>query len=184
MSDAERPLPDSPPSEPQGKRVGKLPTADNPPNEPASRQRKGTAPPRHEPKQDPAKALSRDALEVARKLRRKHRAYYDADTKGFRALVKKAHSQVFRLKPGPKPNARIAQAACERGRGVRMEDLYLRYIDHYECMTEHTRSLAEEGLRRKVNHYLQRHPAIRRRGQKDTLGDGDTKRLPPVSARR
>ena len=164
MSDAEnKALPSAPDPAPEPVGSGKPAVASIPPIERPTRQPKGTVPPRHEPKRDPRETLSQDALEAARVLKRKHRAYYDTDPKGFRALVVKAHSRVFRLKPGPKPNARIAQAARERGQGVPMEDLYRRYIDNYEIMTEYTRALAEEGLRRRINQYLQRHRRLRRK---------------------
>jgi len=111
----------------------------------------------------PARALFTDALRAARELKRQHRAYYDADLKEFRTIVRKAHGRVFRLKPGPKPDARIALAARERAAGAAWQSLYPKHIDHYSQMPEFTRALAEEGFRRKVNRYLQRHRRLRRR---------------------
>jgi hypothetical protein len=110
----------------------------------------------------PAKALFNDAATAARQLKRKHHAAYDADLKTFRATVQKAHSRVFRLRPGPKPDARIAGAARERAAKASWESLYKKYIDHHSEMTEFTRILAEEGFRRKLNGYLQRHSRLRR----------------------
>lgn len=69
---------------------------------------------------------------------------------------------VFRLKPGPKPDARIAAAARERAAGATWESLYPKYNDHYSEMPEFTRVLAEEGFRRKRSGYLQRHRRLRR----------------------
>jgi hypothetical protein len=110
----------------------------------------------------PEKALFDHAAKAARELKRAHRAYYDTDLRGFRATVKKAHGRVFRLKPGPKPEARIAAAARERAQGASWESLYPKYIDFYWQMPESTRALAEEGFRKKVNTYLQRHRRLRR----------------------
>ena len=51
---------------------------------------------------NPNDAIFRDALDEARSLERKHRALYDVNHNTFRATVSKAHSRVFRMKPGPK----------------------------------------------------------------------------------
>jgi len=110
----------------------------------------------------PARALFEDAVKTARELKRRYRAFYDADLNGFRTTVRKAHSRVFRLKPGPKPDARIATAARERAAGATWASLYPKYIDHYSGMPEFTCALAEEGFRRKVNGYLQRRRRMRR----------------------
>lgn len=121
------------------------------------------------PDQDPTRAaLYRDALASARTLKRKHRVYYAADQKGFRAVVKKAQARVFRLKPGPVADARIAGAARHRASGANWPELYPRHIEHYATMPEFTRDLAEAGFRRKVNAYLQHHPYLRRRLLKKT----------------
>ena len=40
--------------------------------------------------------------------------------------MKKAHARVFRLKPGPHGDPRIALAARERARGAAWEALYVR----------------------------------------------------------
>jgi hypothetical protein len=181
MSDTgDKSLPDSPPPVPEGVAIGKGPAGSNQPAERTAHQRKGTAPPRHKPRHDPKKALLQDALAAARKLKREHRAYHEADAKGFRKLVAKAHARVFRLKPGPKADRRIAEASRERASGAKWQALYLKHIDHYSSMPDFTRDLSESGFQRKVNAYLQRHPAIRRRGQKDTAGSHNAKRLPPA----
>ncbi len=134
-----KPDPTPPDPAPEGVGIGRpAEEAAKPTHAPPSPPRKTPAT-RGERKSNPRKSLREAALAAARKLKREHRTCYDADPKAFRALVKKAHARVFRLRPGPKPNARIAQAARERGRGVRMEDLYLRYIDHYDRMTDYTR---------------------------------------------
>jgi len=121
------------------------------------------APPRGSLIRDPKAALLQDAMEAARALKRKHRAYYAQDQKGFRALVRKAHARVFRLKPGPKTNIRIAKAARKRAAGAKWADLYPKYIEHYRSMPEFTKELAESGFQRKVTAYLQRHPRLRRK---------------------
>ena len=119
-------------------------------------------------RRDPARALYRDALQEARLLKRVHRAYYDADPKAFRQTVQQAQSRIFRLKPGPKAkrDPRIPQAARKRGSGTPWPDLYARFIDAYHGMTEFTRSLAEDGFRKKVNNYLRSHPHLRRRSSR------------------
>jgi hypothetical protein len=109
-----------------------------------------------------------DAVEAARRLKRRHRAYYEADHEDFRHQVRKAHSQVFRLKPGPKEDARIAHAARERARGAPWEDLNARYLDLPAIASDLVRAAAEEGFRRKVNRYLQRHRHLRRKWAKET----------------
>jgi hypothetical protein len=119
-------------------------------------------------RRDPAKALYNDAVEAARSLKKKHRSYYTADPLGFRAYVRQAHNCVFRLKPGPKADARIVQAAQLRAHGAAWKDLYPECIDGYGTMSEYTRSLAEEGFRKKVNTYLQRHPRRRQRWARTT----------------
>jgi hypothetical protein len=119
---------------------------------------------------DPVKAaLFEDALASARSLKRNHHAYYASDRKGFRAIVKKAHARVFRLKPGPKADARMAKAARERADGGKWPELYPRHIEHYATMPEFTRELAEAGFRRKVDAHLRRHPYLRRRSAKKTV---------------
>jgi hypothetical protein len=114
------------------------------------------------------KALSHDALDSARKLKRDHRPVYDADPKKFRKVIARAQARVFRLKPGPKADPRIAQAASERRRGAGWKELCEKFIEHYREMSEFTRDLAETGFRRKVNRCLQRHPSLRRRRQTGT----------------
>jgi hypothetical protein len=52
--------------------------------------------------------------------------------------------------------ALIGRAARERARGMEWEELYPRYIDGYAALNLHTRTMAEDGFRRKVNNYLQR----------------------------
>jgi|SRR5579862_8981550 len=112
---------------------------------------------------DPSKALYSDAIQEARRLRRRHRALYNADLNGFRAEVKKAHSRVFRAKPGPKTDARIVAAARERANAAAWEDLYSKFVDGYQGMSEFTRALAEDSFRRRVNAYRR---AQRRRAKK------------------
>jgi hypothetical protein len=107
-------------------------------------------------------------MDAARRLRREHRAEYDRDPRAFRETVRKAHARIFRLKPGPHGDPRIAEAARERARGMAWEPLYPRFIDHYAGMPEFTRDLAEGGFKRKVNGYLRKHPALRRRWRKKT----------------
>jgi len=65
------------------------------------------------PPNDPARGLFADAMEEACRLKRKHRALFNANPKEFRQQVKKAASRVFRLKPGPK------QERQDRGSGPR-----------------------------------------------------------------
>ena len=114
---------------------------------------------------DSSKALFRDAAAEARKLKRLHSAYYETDPKTFRAVISKAHSRVLRLKPGPKADPRVVEAARERGRSVPWEQLYPKYIDFYARMSEFTKALAEEGLRKKVNTHLRRHPSLKRKSR-------------------
>jgi hypothetical protein len=115
---------------------------------------------------DPGHAVYTDAVQEARRLKRTHRAYYRANRENFRRQVRKAHADVFRLKPGPKEDVRIARAARERARGARWEDLTARYLELPATVSELTRAAAEEGLRRKVNRYMQRHLQLRRRWAK------------------
>ncbi len=115
---------------------------------------------------DPAGRLFDDALEAARRLKREHRAYYIANRKAFRATISKAHSRVFRLKPGPKQDTRIAAGARSRAHGATWEQLYAQHIDHYAGMPEFTRDLAEAGFKRKVNAYLHKHPRLRRKSSR------------------
>jgi len=123
-------------------------------------------------KADPARALFNDAVDQARLLKRKHRAFFEKDRRGFRAAIRKAHSRVLRLKPGPKGDPQIAAAARERARGVKWPDLYPKFIDRYSQVPEHIRALLEAGFQRKVNTYLQRHPVLRRKWRMRTA---DTK---------
>jgi len=110
-------------------------------------------------------ALSLDATADARRLRRKHSAYYRENPQAFRDLVRRAHSRVLRSKPGPKPerDPGVAKAARKRGRGTPFPELYPEFILNYEKLTDHTRGYAEEGFRRKVNEYLRKHPRLRKR---------------------
>ena len=116
-----------------------------------------------------AAALIKDAANAARRLKRDHRSYYERDPKAFREAVRKAHSRVFRLKPGPHGDPRIATAARERVRGVEWEQLYLKYIDFHGSMNEYICALAEAGFQRKVNAYLQKHPLLKRRWRRKTV---------------
>ena len=112
--------------------------------------------------------LFQAAMDAARCLKREHRAEYERDPKAFRETVRKAHARVFRLKPGPRSDARIAQAARERARGVQWERLYPRFIDHYVGMPDFTRTLAQDGFRVKVNAYLRKHRTLTRKWRKTT----------------
>jgi hypothetical protein len=134
---------------------------DQPVQRPASSQRK-TGPAKRKRKRDPKKALYQDALGAYRKLKRGHRAYWEAEPKSFQATIKKAHSRVFRLKPGPKPDPRIAQAARERVRGAPWKVLYRKNIDHPEEMPRLTQELARPGFQKKVNSFIRRHPRLQR----------------------
>ena len=115
---------------------------------------------------DPSHAVYTDAVQEARRLKRNHGAYYRANREDFRRQVRKAHADVFRLKPGLKEDVRIARAARERASGARWEELTARYLELPATVSELTRAAAEEGLRRKVNRYMQRHPQLRRRWAK------------------
>src|SRR6516164_1737487 len=95
---------------------------------------------------DPVKALSNYATEKARQAKRKYRAFYAADPHQFRKVYTKATARALRLRPGPKPNALIAQAARERASGRGWNELYPIYIDGHGSMSAHTRGLAEDGL--------------------------------------
>ena len=117
---------------------------------------------------DPATALYADVVQISRRLKRTHRAYYHANHADFLHQVRKAQSQVFRLKPGPKEDAMIARAARERARGAPWGDLIVRYLDLPVTVSEFTRNAAEEGFKRKVGRFLQRHRQLRRKWAKQT----------------
>jgi len=127
---------------------------------PAGEQRK-----RHrsfsQPLTEPERALAKDAQKQARHLKREHRALYTADPRRFRKNVRLAQSAVFRQKPGPKPDRqaarRIARAARRRARGTKWEELYQQFIPDYGKLNAVTCGYAEDGLRRRVNKFLQRH---------------------------
>ena len=70
---------------------------------------------------------------------------------------------MFRRKPGPKPDPRVAAAARERGRGAEWPHLYPKYIQDYTKLSEFMKSLFETRFRRKVNSSLQRHPLLLRK---------------------
>jgi hypothetical protein len=116
---------------------------------------------------EPERALAKDAAEQARQLKREHRALYTADPRRFRKIVRLAQSAVFRQKPGPKPDRkaarRIAHAARRRARGTKWEELYQRFIPDYAKLNAVTRGYAEDGLRRRVNKFLQSHRRLRKR---------------------
>lgn len=114
----------------------------------------------------PAYELYTDALNAARRLKKEYGRYFRTNPQDFRRQVRTAHSRIFRQKPGPKRDARIARAARERASGARWEDLTERYLELPATVSEFTRAAAEEGLRRKVNRYMQRHPQLRRRWAK------------------
>src|SRR5579859_735981 len=73
----------------------------------------------------------RAALVALRRLRSEHRVYYRADFDGFRDAVRRACSQAFRKKPGPKPKVdlRIRNAARKRARRAEWPELYPDGID-------------------------------------------------------
>ena len=114
-----------------------------------------------QPLNEPERAMAKDAAAQARHLKRKHRALYTADPRRFRKIVRLAQSAVFRQKPGPKPDRkaarRIAHAARRRARGTKWEELYQRFIPDYGKLNAVTRDYAEDGLRRRVNKFLQSH---------------------------
>jgi hypothetical protein len=120
--------------------------------------------PQRADKTSPADELYTDALDAARRLKKKHGGYFRANPQGFRRQVRSAHSRIFRRKPGPKGDIRIARAARERARGADWPQLYAAYLDGWAIMTEFTRGAAEEGFRKKVT----RHPRLRRRSKKRT----------------
>lgn len=164
-------------------RLGKAPGGPIRPD-PQNPDARATGPPYHHQENQPKailsrsakrqqKALFKGALEADRKLKREHRAYWKVDPKGLRAVLKKARARVFRLKPGPKPdaqkNARIKEAAGKLARGAKWQQLYPVYIDHHATITEHTRGYAEEGFQKEVNRYLRKHPRLRRKFSKKTV---------------
>jgi hypothetical protein len=112
---------------------------------------------------DIGSAVYRESIAVFGDLKRKYRSYYREAPKAFRATVQLAEKRVFKLRPGPrrKSDPRIGKAARRRARGGAWKELYALYIDGYLRMTEHTRSYAEEGFRKKVNDYLRRHPRLK-----------------------
>jgi hypothetical protein len=115
------------------------------------------------PELDPKQALHRDAVELDRKLKRKHRALYNSDPKSYREIIRAARAQVTRQKPGPKPkrNDLLPKAARERGRRAPWRELYPRYIPGYNEMNPVTREYAEDGFRNRVNEYLRNHPRLK-----------------------
>lgn len=115
-----------------------------------------------------AGGLFQAAMDAARRLKREHRTEYERNPKAFREAVRKAHPRVFRLKPGPHSDPRIAEAARERARDIAWDSLYARFIPHYAGMPEYTRVFAEPGFRVKVNAYLRKHPLLRRKWRKRT----------------
>ena len=135
-----------------------------------ARQRKGYVPAKRKRKRDSTKTLYQAALKADRKLKREHHAYWEADPKSFRAVLKKTRARVFKLKRGPKQDERIAQAAQERVGGAEWQALYQKHIPSYADMrNEVTRDDAESGIRRKVNQYRQRHPRLRRKLPAETI---------------
>jgi hypothetical protein len=120
-----------------------------------------------QPLTEPERALAKDAQEQAQQLKREHRALYTADPRRFRKVVRLAQSAVFRQKPGPKPDRdaarRIAHAARRRSRGTEWEELYQRFIPDYGKLNAVTRGYAEDGLRRRVNKFLQSHRRLGKR---------------------
>ena len=166
MSDGEnKALPPTPDPAPEPVGIGKPLAATNPPTERPARKGKGTVPAKRGRKRDLRKALSRAAVAFARQLKREFRTLHEADPKAFRAVVQKAQARIFRLKPGPKQDERIAQAGRERLGGAAWQTLYPKYIEFYaEMKSESTREYAESGFQKKVNGHLQRHrnPRLRR----------------------
>jgi hypothetical protein len=129
----------------------------------AAKRKKRIPPPPNDPAQnDPARGLFDDALEQDRLLKRKHRALYDSDHKAFRDVVAKAHGRVFRMKPGPKEDQLISQAAREVARGARVEDVFTREFPHRYPGDEDVYAMAIENFRGKVNKYIRKHPHLKR----------------------
>jgi len=113
----------------------------------------------------PPKELFSDAIAAYRDLKRKHRDFYSADAKAYRAMLRKAERTVNHQKPGPKPkdDPHIRQAAHKRSRDITWRELYPLHINGYAQMSEYTRAYAEDGFRRKVNQYLREHPMLKLR---------------------
>jgi hypothetical protein len=120
-----------------------------------------------QPLNERERALAKDAAAQARQLKRKHRALYISDPRRFRKIVRLAQSAVFRQKPGPKPDRqaarRIARAARRRARGAKWEEVYQQFIPDYGKLNSVTRDYAEDGLRRRVNKFLQSHRRLGKR---------------------
>jgi hypothetical protein len=114
------------------------------------------------PRNDPARGLFDDALEEARRLKRQHRALYKADPKAFRAVVAKARSRVFRMKPGPKDDPQVSRAAREVALGARVEDVFACEFPHRYPGDEDVYAMATENFRGKVNTYIRKHPRLKR----------------------
>src|SRR5262249_2180647 len=106
-------------------------------------------------KKDPRhRRVHQASLVDFRRLRTENRAYYRADFDGFRETIRKAFSETFRKKPGPKPKVdpRIRNAARKRARGADWPELYADGIDGHSTLravNPHTCDLAEESFRRK-----------------------------------
>lgn len=115
------------------------------------------------PELDPKQALHRDAVELDRELKRRHRALYNSDPKAYRLVIRAARAQVIRQKPGPKPqrNDRLPKAARERGQRAPWGELYPKYIPGYNEMNPVTRGYVEDGFRNSVNEYLRNHPRLK-----------------------
>jgi hypothetical protein len=130
---------------------------------------------------DPARSLFDAALQSDRALRRAYRSFYDSDPKGFRAIVAKARSRVFRMKPGPKEDPLVSQAAREVARGTRVEDVFRREFPHRRPGDEAVYVLAMETFRGKVNAYIRKRPHLRR--LRDRRKKSATEPAQPIAAR-
>jgi hypothetical protein len=101
-------------------------------------------------------------MQEARLLKRKHRAYCDANHKAFWDTVKKAHSRVFRMKPGPPADPLISRVAREVALGARVEDIFKREFPHRRPGDEDLYTMAMETFRGKVNKHIREHASLKR----------------------
>jgi len=129
---------------------------------------------------NPNDALFRDALDNARGLKRKHRALYEANHKAFRATVSKAHSRVFRIKPGPKDDPHISGAAREVALRARVEDVFRREFPHRRPGNDNLYAMALENFRGKVDAYIRKHPRLKRLRDRRTRSVAEPAQPNPV----
>jgi hypothetical protein len=134
-----------------------------------------------QPPDDPARGLFHDALKQDRWLKRTHRALYMADPKAFRAVIAKARSRVLRMKPGPKDDPLVRQAAGQVARGARVEDVFRREFPHRRPGDEAVYAMALETFRGKVNTYIRKRPRLKR--LRDRRKKSATEPAQPIAAR-